>query len=288
MKMKKFILISFAALSGMLFTGCAVDDTRTGEGPVLGNSEFRVVEFTPGDRVTTSNQTPSIVAIFNMPVDIGSLIGNFSLIEDINGITKNLTQCLTLSVDSTGSIVTFNINPDDNPSTPCPSSQPLADRADYAFNINQTVRPLGLNIPLKMFSPLRFNTGGGFENSDGGVTVPGKPYIISRNYIRQCFIDASGQEVHTAHIEVRFNEDLAFAPTVDVQVVNDFANNYQNLPMTQLQGGDMSIMKIVVPSIGGVQGYKIRFGSNYVRDLEGLFMDSYESSGMYQAVVQCH
>ncbi|MCI5072514.1 Ig-like domain-containing protein [bacterium] len=288
MKMNKFILTSFAALSGMLFTGCAVDDTRTGEGPIVDTSKFYVVDFTPGYDTTTSDETAQIVAVFSMPVDVGSLIGNFSLTQDINGIPTNLTQCLTLSVDSTGSIVTFHINPDDNPSTPCPSTQPLADRADYTFSVNQTVRPLGLNMALTTPISHKFNTGGGFENSDGGVTVPGKPYIISRNYIRQCFIDASGQEIHTAHIEVRFNEDLAFAPTVDVQVVNDFANNYQNLPMTQLQGGDMSIMKIVVPSVGGIQGYKIRFGSNYVRDLEGLFMDSYESSGMYQAVVQCH
>ncbi|HMQ10765.1 MAG TPA: hypothetical protein PKC21_07330 [Oligoflexia bacterium] len=287
MKMNKLILSSFLLLSGMVFTGCAVDDTMGGGGSVT-ESNFYVVDFTPSFDTTTSEQTASIVAAFSMPVDVGSLIGNFSLTQKINDQQVNLTQCLTLSVDGTGSIVTFHINPDSNPSTPCPESQPLADRADYIFNINQTVRPLGLNMALTAPISHKFNTGGGFENTSGGVTLPGKPYIISRNYVRRCYIDATGQQVHTAQIEVTFSEDLAFAPIADVQVTNDGANNYAIVPMTQLVAGDMSKMKVVVPSIGGVQGYKIRFASNYVRDLEGLFMDAYESSGMYQAFVQCN
>lgn len=291
MKMNKLILGSFVLLSGMVFTGCAVDDSMGGGGNNVMESSFYVVDFTPGYSTTTSEQTNTIVAAFSMPVDAASLIGNFSLVQNVNGIQLNLTQCLTLSLDGTGSIVTFHINPDTNPSTPCPSTQPLVDRADYVFNINQTVRPLGLNMGLTTPISHKFNTGGGFENTIDGVTVPGKPYIVDYNYVRNCYIDATGQQVITNQIEVRFSEDLAFAPTIDTQPTNDGSNNWQNRAMTQLQTGDMSIMKVIVPSIGTLQGYRIRFGSNYVRDLEGLFMDSFELSwnqAMYQILTPCN
>ncbi|HMQ10232.1 MAG TPA: Ig-like domain-containing protein [Oligoflexia bacterium] len=260
----------------LFILNCARDDSVD---TPLPDTEFYVVDLTPGFQTTTSSGFgKKIVVVFSMPVDPYTLLtsGNFSFIEDINGVPQNLTHTLLPDPQSSFEVVTFNIN------------YPLSNRADYTFNISNAVKDLSLSYNLRYPVSHQFNTGGGFTQGDYGTTVPGNPYIVDTDYIRVCETLANGTQEDKAYIDVRFNEALAFPPLIDIQRV-DLSSQWtiNNRPMIQKTPGDPTLMTVEVDSIGGLNGYRIRFNNNTVQDLQGLGMDDFTSSGMYQAFGGC-
>ncbi|MCI5071464.1 Ig-like domain-containing protein [bacterium] len=253
---------------------CAYDDTQTTSLP---DQEFYVADVAPGYQSTVSSgPDKKITLVFSMPVEPSTILpntGNVSFIQDINGVATDLSHVLTISEIS--NVVTFHVN------------YALAMRADYTLNISNNVKSIGNGMNLRSPVLHQFNTGGGYTQGGVGNTVPGSPYILEYKLVRECISNGTGQQ-EVAYIEVKFNEVLMLPPKAQVKKTLSTQSWSAEQDM-QAKEGDMSVMILNVdPPEYDLQGYKIRFSSTAVTDLEGLHMSSFESQGIYQVFGGCN